>query len=203
MSGIWIPAVFFSDLLQSLKRSFTANLLGLTTPFQLSADSLNFPNSNCPLQRMLLRSRSSWLTHKYKGTQNLQWKKLLNNIRSVICGKLSTYKFWLYTTTSQRFENLEIDQFYPLFLANFIPCFTVGIWIPKQSPLTHFYSFSYTGGYYKDQSVLLVTPQLIKNVPMENETSITLGGTITLLTLFAQNLIFGKRYQLRGLIPVL
>ena len=36
---------------------------------------------------------------------------------------------------------------------------------------------------------------LVKKVPMEKESNISLGGTIILLALFAQNLIVEQRYS--------
>ena len=45
-------------------------------------------------------------------------------------------------------------------------------------------------------SFLLVTSQLVKKVPMEKVSSISLGWTIILLALFVPNYIFKQRYTL-------
>ena len=67
--------------------------------------------------------------------------------------------------------------------------------MPEKSPLGYFSCFHTMEYATTHLSYLLVTSLLIKKVPMEIESYISLGGTIILLALFAQKYIFGQRYN--------
>ena len=61
------------------------------------------------------------------------------------------------------------------------------------SQIVHFPTMEYIESIW---CFLLMTSQLVKKVPMENESSISLGGTIILLALFVQKTPLGKYFFL-------